>query len=304
MQELQELSKNLAKAKKVDEIREIEGKLIALEEKMDFLNPSGPTVRYVHPKNAYVDPDSIEEDLSDARWIATADFLPTSYIQAVFGEKDQNGDFKSVYKPTHVLKIGGKTGDMAMDEMVNNFSLLDKSQGEHSFQSFGFPDDETFHRAQRTKVWYVRSKVTRQVLMFNDEDWAWPIWVWDDPLKLDTFYNLFPLSFYIDPEGGETKGEVTYYLDQQDAINEINSEIRSARQKARYRGIYNKSIIEESEINAMMRQEDDTLTGVDAPPDIDLSKAMAPAPAPSLQMPELFDINSKLQAISRISSGS
>ena len=56
--------------------------------------------------------------------------------------------------------------------------------------------------------------------------------------------RIFKLQFYTDPEEPIGKSEVTYYLDQQDAINQINSEFKMARQWARRNLFYDKTRVE------------------------------------------------------------
>ena len=90
-----------------------------------------------------------------------------------------------------------------------------------------------------TKVWYVWDKVTRRLEMYADNDWKWPIWVWDDPYGLQGFFPLTPMWFHENPVAMYAKGEVSYYLDQQDQINEINDEKRRALLWARRNIFYN-----------------------------------------------------------------
>lgn len=295
LSDLLELSEQLAKAKKPQDIEEIEGKLQSLENKIDILQPEGPWVKYRKPSCVVRDPDA--DELVDSNWIMVSDYVSTSFIQAQFGEKDEQGKWKSVYQPTHVLNVG-KTDQQGVDDPENNFSLVSDDESAMN----GYDNEESFHKAQRTKVWYVWDKTTRRVYMFNDKDWTWPIWVWDDPYKLDRFFPIYDLSFYTAPEGGEAKGEVTYYLDQQDAINEINDEMRRARQWARRNIMYNKNLIKKEDVDAYLAGDKDHAVGVDLPEDGDFGKAVFSQPPPSVQFMQLFDIAPKLQAIDRISS--
>ena len=291
LMDIQKLADELAKAKTPKEIEKIEGQLQALDEKIDLLQPEGPWVKYRRPHQVLIDCDNDD----DPTWMMVYDFLSTSYLQAVYGVKDENKDtYKSVYQPTHVLNVGSS----ATDDNENNYSLI--PQDESSMN--GYNDEDAYRKAQRTKVWYVWDKTTRRLFMFNDKDWTWPIWVWDDPYKLDTFFPLFNLSFYTSPEGGDAKGEVTYYLDQQDAINEINDELRRARQWARRNIMYNKNLIKKEDVDAYLAGDKDYAVGVDLAEDGKMSDAVFSMVPPSMQFMQLFDISSKLQAIDRISS--
>lgn len=298
MGDLQKLAERLQKAKSQRDIREIEGALAGLEEKLDILEPPGPFVKYRRPHQVLIDPDAVEEDGSDANWMMVYDFLPTAFINAVYGQEQKDGKVESLYNPTHVLStIANSEG--GIDDEVNNFTLLGDT-ADH--KKFGFDDQESFDRALRTKVWYVWDKVTRRVYMYHDKQWSWPIWVWDDPYKLDTFFPLFPLSFYTNPEGGESKGEVAYYLDQQDAINEINDEERRARLQVKRNIGYNKNVIARDEFERAIKGADDHGFGFDVPEGTKLSDHIQALAPPSLNFPQIFDVSRKLEAINRISS--
>lgn len=297
--ELIRLSDELKKAKDSKEIKEIEGKLQALEHTISFLSPSGPDVRSLHPKQVLVDPDAEQPGRMDAKWMMHYEFISTEFIKAVYGSRDKNKDARaSIYKPTHVLRLGEEATTEA-DEVVNNFTLIDEGS---DHKKYGFADEESYCAAQRTKVWYVWDKTTRRVLLFNDKDWSWPIWVWDDPLNLDSFFPYDFLEFYTDPEDNDAKGEVTYYLDQQDAINEINDEERRARRWARFKIMYNKRLISHEDAMKYVKGVDGTAVGIDIDPEVALNQAVFSAPPPSLQFAKLFDKTSKYQAIDRISS--
>ena len=107
VQDLLGLSKQLAEAEDDEEIREIEQKLVALEQKVEFLQPSGPYVRVRLPHQVLVDGDSNDPHLSDANWVMIEDMLPTEFINAVYGEENEDTDeVKSIFEPTHVLSSG------------------------------------------------------------------------------------------------------------------------------------------------------------------------------------------------------
>ena len=48
-----------------------------------------------------------------------------------------------------------------------------------------------YDKACYTKVWYVWDKVTRRLEMYADNDWKWPIWVWDDPYQLQGLLSSY-----------------------------------------------------------------------------------------------------------------
>jgi len=302
LEELTNLSKQLDKAKDTKDIIEIEGKLQALEETIDILQPSGAWCKVKSPFHILIDPMAKELDLSDARWVMEEDMLPTEFILARYATKDEKkNEHMSIYKPNHVMKASISTdGNDANDN--ENFSIFEESESDTA-KSFGFDDEESFNKAKMTKVYFVWDKTTRRVLLFNASDWSWPIWVWDDPLQLDQFFPYYPLTFFESPDGPLTKGEVTYYLDQQDAINEMTDEMRRARKWARRNIFFNETLIDKEQATAILNGDDGTVRGLSLPEGTDMSKGLIGSiPPPSIQFEKLFNKDSAYQAIERISS--
>jgi hypothetical protein len=226
------------------------------------------------------------------------DFLPTDYIKAVYANKAEEGakQWKSIYEPTHVLKLG-TTPENAHDE-GDYFQVDDNKGAEH----YGYEGDNVaFNKALTTCVWWVWDKTTRRLFLYHDKDWTWPLWVWDDPLKLDTFFPYFPLSFLVDPECVTSKGEVTFYLDQQDAINDINSEHARALHWARRKIVYNTKLLSREKLDAFL-QSDEQAIGIDMEEGSKLTDHFFSVTPPSVAWQELFNKDQKLQAIDRVSS--
>lgn len=306
MQQIAELANELEKAKTPQEIREVEGKLMAMEDKVDVLRPSGPWAKFRRPHDVLRDPAGTLSDLSDHNWIMVADYVPTNFLKAMYYEKkdpaDPNTEYESIFAPTHILK--GSDGNSAghdLSEEVNTFSLLPDGDTEH--KAYGFDDEDSFKKAQYTKVWYVWDKVTRRCMLFHDKDWKWPIWVWDDPTKLQRFFPLFPLEFYTDPEEDYARSEVMYYLDQQDAINEIHSERRRAISWARKNIFFNaRTIKDTTTVDAFLSGGKVGAIGIDLPEGHKLTDQIYSVPPPSTNFMQLFDTAPYLQAVERVSS--
>jgi hypothetical protein len=165
---------------------------------------------------------------------------------------------------------------------------------------YGYDNASAFKSACYTKVWYVWDRVTRRVLMFSDNNWKWPIWVWDDPLKLPRFFPYFRLWFHESTNSHAPKGEVTYYLDQQDAINEMAGEAKLARRWA-YRNIfYDSNTLSQTDAEQVLKGPDGTARGVKVPDGQKLTDVIFSFPTPSLKFPELFNSDGKFAAINRI----
>jgi len=299
LNELATLAAQLVKAKNTKKIIEIEGKIAALEDSIDILQPSGPFAKVKSPFEIFVDPNAKEIDLSDANWLIEEDLIPTNFLLAKYAtKKGSSNEYHSIYQPSHILKASLSDEDPT-NNSADNFSIFEEG---NTAKTFGFNDDVAFEKAKMTKVYKVWDKVTRRMLMFNSKDWTWPIWVWDDPLQLDTFYPYYPLTFFESPSGPLTKGEVSFYLDQQDAINEITDERRRYRRWGRRNIFYNKNMITQEEASAVLTGDDGTARGLDVPPETDLTKVIGSILPPSVQFEKLFDKEDFYRAIDRISS--
>jgi hypothetical protein len=301
--EVEALSQQLQEATEIKQIQEIEGKLQALDEKVNLLSSSGPRLRVRPPQAVIIDPNSEEVDLSDANYVIIEDYLRTEFLRAVYGTKDkETGEWKSLYDPTHVIKVGTSSADMqGHDDEINNFTILDSNA---DYTKYGYQSREGYENASRTRVWMVWDKSTRRVYMFHDKNWSQPIWVWDDPYKLTRFFPIFALSFYTDPIQRFARSEVMYYLDQQDEINTINNERARMRHWIMSKVFVNTNVIKDVTViqNFLSGKTDHTVQGISLPEGVKIGDAISTLPAPSTQFEGLFDTGPIMQSVNRISS--
>ena len=294
--DLVNLSQQLASAEDAEDIAETEQALVALEEKIEFLQPAGPYVRVRLPHQVLIDPDCCDPHLSDANWIMIEDMLPTDYINAVFGVEDEGKEeVTSIYEPTHILDGGSSVGDN------EEFTLFNTDK--NTYNAYGFETKEAFDKAKRTKVWYIWDKVTRRLEMYADNDWKWPIWVWDDPYQLQGFFPVTPLWFHDNPVAIYAKGEVSFYLDQQDQINEINDERRRALLWARRNIFFDPSAGVTQEIaDKILKGPEATATPINVPEGKKATELIFSIPPPSMAFHQLFDKQDLYQSVDRIAS--
>lgn len=299
--ELDKLSTQFAKAKSPKELKEIEGKIQAMEAKVDVLLPSGPYAKLIRGHQVLIDPETRDDDCMDASWIMYYDFIPTAFLQAQFGQKDDSGNWVMVYEPTHKLNATGD--ERGLDSTVNNFKLFaentDQTVVDRREGGLTASDDYT-------KIWKIYDKTTRRILMFHDKDWSWPIWVWDDTNNLDSFYPLSRLQFHTQPDSVRGKGEVSYYLDQIDGLNEINDAEARARQWIKRNVIYNTNYIKDAnEIAKYLKGDSSGAMGMAVPEGVKLDDVMMSPTPDVLKFRALFDDAaraSRLSAIDRVSS--
>lgn len=301
-EQLQQLSKQLQDAKTTEEIKEIEGKLIALEQTVDMLQPSGPWRKVRAPWDVFIDPASDDLDLTSTNWIIIRDKMSTMLLRARYGRKDMDSkEWKSLYEPTHVLKAGTDVEDGNITG--DNFVLFEKSGNSQSYKEYGYEDEGSFKCAQMTEVFYVWDKATRRCELYSAASWKWPVWVWDDPYRLDTFFPISALSFHTDPVQAYAKGEVTYYLDQQDTLNLMNNEFSRIRGFASSLVAYNKNKVKDTTVlDQMMAGTYDKRTiGLDLDEGDKLSDVVGPLLPVSAEAAKFFDKRPILEAIDRIS---
>lgn len=299
--EVMKLSEELQAAKDTKEIARIEGKLLALDERINMLSASGPRMRVRAPWEVIVDDMAEEPDLSDATYAIVCDYIRTEFLRAMYGTMDSDGNWKPIYAPSHVVSAADR--DISgHDDEINHFALL--GDGEEDYKKYGYKNESDYRDACRTKVWYVWDKTTRRVLLFNDKDWSMPIWVWDDPYKLSRFFPFFALSFYTDPVERYARSEVMYYLDQQDEINKINNERSRMRHWVMSKVFVNTTVMQDATAVKKFLSNDtaDTVFGVKLPEGVKISDAIGTLPAPSTQFEQLFDTGPILQSINRLSS--
>lgn len=297
--EIEALSKQLAEAKKIEDIKEIEGKLQALEHKVALLAPSGPRVRFLLPDMVFGDPNREDEDICSGDYVIIGEYVRTDFLRAMYGRKNEEGEWMSIYQPSHVLS--GETDSQGHDDEINNFTLLD-SGSEH--ETYGYKSKEEFDHNCHTLCWKVWDKTTRRVLMFNDKDWSWPIWVWDDPYNLSRFFPVFGLAYYTDPSRMYAKSEVMYYLDQQDEINEINNERARMRHWAMSKVFVNSGVAKDAtRLEKFLRGDtNDFVYAMEMPEGKNINDVLGSFPLPSTQFEGLFDTRPVLESINRLSS--
>lgn len=294
--DLVDIGEKLKVAKTQQEITELEGQLLALEEVVDILNPSGPFVTTVSADKVHIDPTSTEDDFSDAKWKMVEVMLPTRYLLAKYAEKGENGEYKAVYEKQYIINPGN-TGEDNVSEF-NSVRLLKESD---SFANAGFSSQESYNKSLMTKCFYCFDRVKRRFLLYADEKWEWPLWVYDDPYQFPGFYPIFRLQYNSDPTKNRVKGEVSHYLDQQDEINEINTEVHWMRTQLYRKVIYNSKYVSETDVEKLMKGADfKALAFNNLPEGMKINDVIMAPPLPNMQYKELFNKEDLYHAIDRI----
>ena len=269
LNEYSEITKELQEAKETKDIQELEGKLKALDDMIGLIQDSGAFSKVVSPFNIFVDYNSKECDASDASWLIERDLMPKDFLKAKFGYKDDDGITKSIYSDKD-LKM--TTADV---QELNRLVCYEEVNKENK---------------DLTIVWWIWDKIKRRVCLYANDCWEYPIWVWDDPYKLDRFFPYYFLSFYISPEESFGFGEVEYYRQAQNEINKINDQVINIRNRTFNKVVFNSTYVTAEDAQKIVNGNSD-LIGLPLPPDISISNIIAPLPTPSAEMLQLFDKN-------------
>lgn len=289
--DIQRISKELAEAKDAKKIEELEGQLLAIDEKYDMLAPGGPRVDILKSDEVIVDPNTNEHGFLDSMWMAKYKYFPTTFLEAKFMKTDKEGKRNLIFKPDHIIKA------KAPAEGEEAFSLFEKDEP----AQYGYTDRESFEKAKYSKVWCVWDKITRRVELYLDCDWSWPLWVYDDPLKLQRFFPFHALSLVTPIVGPYAKGEVSYYLDQQDAINDINEHARLARRWARFNVWYNTRYIDDATMARVLEGgQKNGAQGIKLDDGVKIEDVIFSIKPPGSDVMQIFDKSSQFQAIDRI----
>lgn len=298
-EDIRKLGEELVNAKSQKEVEEVEGKLMALEEATDLLDPAGPFVKSIRGEDVTIDATSVEDDFSDAGFIAVDMMFPTNYLNARYRKKDANGNWISEYKPTDVVDAANSNESTSVQAEVDSFKLFDESKD--NFKDYGYRDQRAYDRAKRTKCCMIFDKIKRRFYLYATNDWEWPIWVMDDPYHLPNFYPIRRLQYHTDPKMNRTKGEVSNYLDQQDIINTAQDEKHRMRTLVRDKTIYNSNVITKAMFEDIMLNGSMKGIGVPLPDGSKLADHIMAPPTPTLQFEMLWDTQDALRAINMIS---
>jgi hypothetical protein len=161
-----------------------------------------------------------------------------------------------------------------------------------------------------TECWLVWDKATRRTALFAADDWTYPLWVWDNYTKTTRFFPYFILAFGLSTGQATTVGEVSYYLDQQDEINQINRQAARIRNSIFNFFFYNSHKISQADAELLMQAvkrgfvDEQAVVGVKVPEGTKIGDTFEALVPPSLNYEALFNKEPTMNAINRISSTS
>jgi hypothetical protein len=317
-QEMQRISDELKTAEDQKAVEELYGQLEALESNMEVLKSSGPSLSTVMPHNLIIDPYAEQPDGLDGSWMAERVFLLTSgLIQRYTKKEDEEEDDDAfgtrvlVYKPTHKAVFADGVPSGQRDDGLG--VVMQALDGMGSVPvSFEEQERRAYINMYFTECWMIWDKALKRVMLFHRDDWAWPLWVWEDPLGISQFFPYYIISYIMSTGGTVSVGETAYILDQQDEINDMNRKLNQIRRSVFDYILYDTNKLKPDEAEKFIdliegraaTGSGKRIIGVDAGEGGDVSKAIAAYAPPQLQYEQLFNKKATLDAVDRITNTS
>jgi hypothetical protein len=236
---LAEIEEKLAKAKTKDELDTLYAQLQLLYEQMPLLQGKGILLNNVLPHRVIIDPDCSQIDLSDCKWLAEEVFLDRDYIDEKYYFKE--GEERFLRSKPDVSKKEGKGGDKTVEDAVVATVLNDQTEQRREYVE-----------KNKVRCWFVYDKTTRRVFLFNSEDWEYPLWVYEDDLKLSRFFRHFIISFSESIDSVVQPGEASFYVGQVNTINQINRKAQQIRNSVFGAILYDKNNADVDEIKKLI----------------------------------------------------
>lgn len=315
IQEMTTLTASLKDTENAEDVERIYGQIEALEMNLEVYKESGPGLSSLMPFNLIVDPYAEQPDGLDATWMVEKTYILTSALTAQFSQPDpENDDEESaeanrvlVYKPTHKAVFAPDTTSGSREDGLG--LVMEALQHDENEVGHHQADERTAYLGMYyTECYLIWDKTTRRKYLFHRDDWKWPIWVWDDPLKLSRFFPYFLISFSMNTGGTVGVGETAYILDQQDEINDINRQLSQIRRTVFDYWYYNSDAVDEEaaeSFTSALRGDGNPsakkLLGVRAG-EKKISDMIETVKPPSADYEKLFDKQKIIESINRLTN--
>lgn len=238
---LTKLEEDFKNAKSQTEIKEIVARIQLLYKKMPLLEAKGINLTNVLPHKVIIDPDCTTIDLSDAWWLAEFFDMNTKSMHEEFYDKNEEGEW--------IRLSDGKSVDAPVDS--------DREGTEESIVStiMGSESDERrrYKAKDTTECCLVYDKIMRRIYLFNCDDWSYPLWVYEDTMKLSRFFRHFLMAFTETVDSIIQPGEASFYVGQANEINKINRKAKEIRDSAFGALIYDKEGIDVEDVKKLIK---------------------------------------------------
>jgi hypothetical protein len=306
LESLMEVTKEIEKARSPKALENAYGKLSAIESVVNVFEPGGPTLKNVMARNLVVDPIAEMPDGTDAGWMAERCYIPTNYLKYKFTRKDDDENcWYYIFNPSHKAVFTSGSGNTKDDAYG---LVLEALSGETSLQENEEVDG--YRALYYTECWLLWDKATRRTSLFAADDWTYPLWIWDDYTKTTRFFPYFIFGFGLSTGQTTTVGEVSYYLDQQDEINQINRQVSRIRNSVFNFFFYNSQKLSQPDAELLMQAikrgfvDEQAIVGVKVPEGTKIKDVFEALVPPSLDYEALFNKEPTMNSINRISNTS
>ena len=306
LKDLQDVTLEIEKAKNTKALESAYGKLAAIESVANVFEKAGPKLKNVMARNLVVDALAEMPDGTDATWMAERCYIQTSFLKHKFTRKNEDEKcWYYVFKPSHKAVFAEGSGNQKDDAYGLVLQTLSGDPTNQENDEIGGYRDLYF-----TECWLLWDKTTRRTALFAADDWTYPLWVWDNYTKTTRFFPYFIIGFGLSTGQTATVGEVSYYLDQQDEINQINRQVARVRNSIFNFFFYNSHKISQADIELLMKAvkrgfaDEQAFVGVKVPEGSKISEIIECVAPPSLQFEALFNKEPTMNAVNRISNTS
>lgn len=298
LQELYRLQKELSKAETVPDIEELYAQLEQLEDELPLHNLAGLSLGNLLPHKLVVDPDCTNNDLSDANWLAEEIWFKNEYIDDRFYEKGEDGG--------RLRKSDKKKKDVRADSEETRSGDDVKSRVVAQVMDATTEERQQYLEKGKVKCYLVWDRMTRQISLYEDGDWSYPLWVYEDNLQLTRFYPHFIVSYSEPVDGIIQPGESSQYIGQQREINKINEKTRYIRDVAFGAMIYNTKVLKGDTATRLAEHLKNPkkveVFGLDWDPEMKLEDALHSFVPPVAQYQELFDTSQLREVANRVTA--
>jgi hypothetical protein len=301
---LQRLQQQAAKETDLNKLEDIYGELEEAEDALSTTRDQGIILSNVQGLNLVIDPDTTQIDLTDCKWTDEVILLSKSFVRKKFLEKNENGVW--------VRKVDGKPpgGSLGSNGQSNDDireTVVNKIMGTAAESVLRARDKD---KVQCHLIW---DKLTKQISLWLDGSWDYPLWVYEDDLKLSRFYPYFILNFTEPVDSIVQEGEQAQYAGQETEVNRINKRVSFIRRLAFGQLIFNKRKIKDTEVAKIVKHMENPTEfkaiGVDWDPEGKLSDMFDIFVPPDGKVQELYDksdlyrVANRVNNISEVSQG-
>lgn len=293
-----EIEEKLADAKDDEALEELYGELEAIEENLPVMRDAGMLLTNIVPGRLLIDPDTSMLNLSDSKWTAEMVSFSNAYIRNRFLEKNEDGVW--------VRKSDGKP--VNNDLVTTDTSTTRDLKDDIIDRIIGTTDEEmaAVRAKDKTFCWIIWDKLTRQISLWIDGNWDYPLWVSRDDLETSRFFPYFLLAFSEPIDSIIQEGESAQYYGHVQEINKINKRVALIRMMAYGALIYNSKKINSDEvkklISFMSNPNKIEAFGLDYDPETKLKDVFDLFIPPDGQIQALYDKSDLMRSVDRMNS--